>query len=90
MLLTIKRRKENWIGHILHRNCLLKHVIGGKIEGRVKVTRRQGRRRTQKLDDLNEARGYWELKEEALDCTLENSLWKRMMTDCGMNGEVKF
>jgi hypothetical protein len=26
---TIKRRKANWIGHILRRNCLLKHIIGG-------------------------------------------------------------
>jgi hypothetical protein len=26
----IKRRKANWIGHILHRNNLLKHVIEGK------------------------------------------------------------
>jgi hypothetical protein len=31
---TIKRRKANWIGHILRRNCLLKHVIEGKLEGR--------------------------------------------------------
>jgi hypothetical protein len=31
---TIKRRKANWIGHILRRNCLLKHVIEGKVEGR--------------------------------------------------------
>jgi hypothetical protein len=29
---AIKRRKTNWIGHILHRNCLLKHIIVGKIE----------------------------------------------------------
>jgi hypothetical protein len=29
---TIKMRKANWIGHILHRNCLLKHVIEGKTE----------------------------------------------------------
>ena len=28
-----KRRKANWIGHILHRNCLLKHVIDGEMEG---------------------------------------------------------
>jgi hypothetical protein len=28
----IKRRKDNWIGHILRRNCLLKHIIEGKIE----------------------------------------------------------
>ena len=25
----------NWIGHVLHRNCLLKHVIEGKVEGRM-------------------------------------------------------
>jgi hypothetical protein len=24
---TIKKRKANWIGHMLRRNCLLKHVI---------------------------------------------------------------
>jgi hypothetical protein len=29
---TIKRRKANWIGHILRGNCFLKHVIEGKIE----------------------------------------------------------
>jgi hypothetical protein len=33
ILHTIKRRKVNWIGHILRRDCVLKHVIGGKIEG---------------------------------------------------------
>ena len=37
---TIKRRKVNWIGHILRRNCLLKYVIEGMIEGRVEVTGR--------------------------------------------------
>jgi hypothetical protein len=36
ILHTIKRRKTGWIGHILRRDCLLKHVIGGKIEGRIK------------------------------------------------------
>jgi hypothetical protein len=39
-LQTIKRMKANSIGHILRRNCLLKHVIEGKIEGRIKVTGR--------------------------------------------------
>jgi hypothetical protein len=34
ILHTIKRRKNNWIGHISHRNCLLKHVFEGKIKGR--------------------------------------------------------
>ena len=31
---TIKRRKVNWIGHILRRNCFPKHVIEGEMEGR--------------------------------------------------------
>jgi hypothetical protein len=33
ILHTIKRRKANWIGHILRRNCLLKHVTEEKLEG---------------------------------------------------------
>jgi hypothetical protein len=55
------RRKANWIGHILRRNCLLSHIIEGKIIG----TRRRGRRSKQLLDDLKEARRCWKLKEEA-------------------------
>jgi hypothetical protein len=31
ILQTIKRRKANWIGHGLRRNCLLKHAIERKI-----------------------------------------------------------
>ena len=34
ILQTMKRGKANWIGHIWHRNCLLKHVIEGKVEGK--------------------------------------------------------
>ena len=45
ILHTVKRRKADWIGHILHRNCLLKEVIEGKLEGRMEVTRRRRRRR---------------------------------------------
>jgi hypothetical protein len=62
ILHTIKRRKDNWIGHILRRNCLLKHVIERKIEGRIEVTGRRGRRHKQLLDDLNEKRRYRELE----------------------------
>ena len=29
----IRKRKANWTGHILHRNCLLQRVIEGKIKG---------------------------------------------------------
>jgi hypothetical protein len=36
------------------------------------VKRRRGRRRNQILDDLEETRGHWKLKEEALD----RALWK--------------
>jgi hypothetical protein len=37
---TIKRRKANWMGHILRRNCLLKNVIEGKLEGMIEMTGR--------------------------------------------------
>jgi len=33
ILHEIRKRKANWIGHILHRNCLLQRVIEGKIQG---------------------------------------------------------
>ena len=62
--------KTNWIGHILHRNCLLKQVIEGKIKGEMEVARRRGRRRRKLLDDLKDRRGYCHLKEEALDHTV--------------------
>jgi len=29
---AIKRRKDNWSGHILRRNYFLKHVIEGNLE----------------------------------------------------------
>jgi len=40
---TIKRRKANCFGHILRRNCLLKHISEGKRDGRIKVMERRGR-----------------------------------------------
>jgi hypothetical protein len=45
-------------------------VIEGKIEGRIEVMETRGRKRKQLLDDLKEKRGYWKMKEEALDRTL--------------------
>jgi hypothetical protein len=70
ILHTMKRRKANLIGHILRRNCLLKHVIEGKLGGRIEDRRRRERSRKQLLDGLNEKRIHWNLKEEALDRTL--------------------
>jgi hypothetical protein len=67
MLQTTKRRKTNWIGHILRRNCLLKHVINGKIEGRIEGT---GRRRRRRKELLDEKKGYCKLKKEAPARTL--------------------
>jgi hypothetical protein len=66
----MKRRKANLSGHILCRNCLLKDVIEGKIEGRIEVMGRQGRRLKQLLDDLKVKRGYRKLKEDAVDRNL--------------------
>jgi hypothetical protein len=59
-----------WIGHILRRSYLLKHIIEGEIEGRMEVARRKGRGSKQLLDDLKDERGYWNLKGKALDRTL--------------------
>ena len=70
ILHEIRKRKANWIGHILRRNCLLKQVIEGKIKGKIEVTGRRGRRRKKLLDDLKDSGGYCELKEEALDRTM--------------------
>ena len=70
ILHEIRKRKANWIGHILRRNCLLKQVIEGKIKGEMDVTRRWGRIRKKLLDDLKDRRGYSHLKEEALDRTM--------------------
>ena len=70
ILHEIRKRKADWIGHILRRNCLLKQAIEGKIKGEMEVTRRRGRRRKKLLDDLKDRRGYSHLKEEAVDCTM--------------------
>jgi hypothetical protein len=73
ILHAIKRRRSNWICHILHRNCLLKRVIEGKMEG----TRRWGGRHKQLLGDLKETIRYWKLKEKALGCTLWRTGFER-------------
>jgi hypothetical protein len=72
ILQTIKIRNVDWIGHMLCRNCFLKQVTEGKLEGKIEVTRRRRIRRTKLLDDLNEKRGSWKLKEESLD----RMLWR--------------
>jgi hypothetical protein len=46
---TIRIRMASRIGHSLYWNCLLKHVIEGKIEGRIQVMGKEE-------EDL---RSYW-------------------------------
>jgi hypothetical protein len=53
-LQRVKEWKANWVGHVLLRNCFLKHVIEGKIE----VKGRRGRKRKQLLFILNEKKRY--------------------------------
>ena len=56
----------------MHRNCLLKQVIEGKIKGEMEVNRRRERRHKKLLDDLKDRRVYSHLKEDALD----RSVWR--------------
>lgn len=62
ILHKIKRWKAKWIIHILHRNCHIKHVVEGKIEG----TRSRGIRRKQLLNDFMEKKRHWNFKEKSL------------------------
>jgi hypothetical protein len=77
-LLSCKKTKN--IYNVIRRNCLLKEVIEGQIEGRIEVIRRRGRRRKKMLDDLGDRRGYCHLKEKALD----RIKWRKSFgRDCG-------
>ena len=63
------RKKTNWIGHIIRRNCLLNHAIERNKERKKKKERERerrielrGRRKIRHkriMDDLKETRGYW-------------------------------
>jgi hypothetical protein len=77
IICAIKRRKDRSTGHILRRKGLLSHIMEGKIKRKIEVTGSRGRRRKWLLDDLNETRGHWKLKEETLDGTLWRSCFGR-------------
>jgi hypothetical protein len=78
ILHEIRKLKANWIGQVLRRNCLLQRIIKGKIQGRIEVTGRRGRRRRKLLDDFKKRRGYSHLKEEVLDRTM----WRARFGKC--------
>ena len=81
ILHEISKRKVNWIGHILRRNCLLQRVTEGKIQGGIEVTGRRGRRRRKLLDDLKEWRGFSIFEGGSSGSHyVESSLWKRLWT----------
>ena len=48
MLELIRKRKRNWLGHWLRRNCLLKDALEGMVNGK-KV---RGRRRYQMISNI--------------------------------------
>jgi hypothetical protein len=54
----------------LRRNCFIRHVIGGNIEGKIYGNGKRERRREQLLDDFRGKRRYWKLEEEALHCIM--------------------
>jgi hypothetical protein len=85
MLRTIQRIKANWIGHIMCRNRLLKHVIEGNIGG----NRRRGVRRRQLRDDHQEKRRYCNLGGESPDCTLWRTSfeWTVDLSQDGLHNE---
>ena len=68
----LKKKVRNYIAALLvfmykSRNCLVKQIIEGKINGQIEVRRRRGRRSKKQVDDLKDRRGYCQLKEEILD-----------------------
>jgi hypothetical protein len=74
ILHTIKGRKANWIGCILPRNCLLKHVTEGKIQGGIEVIGMQGTKHKQLLMTLRKQKdtGNWKRKHWIVLCQKRN------------------
>ena len=75
MLEPIKRRKRNWLGHWLRRNCSLKDALEGMVNGK-KV---RGRRRYQMIDNIminelyanTKGNAEFAVKDLLLDTTLQ-------------------
>jgi len=65
-----KRKKVNWIGHILRRNCLLRHVVEEKVGEKKEMMGRRVIRRKQQLDELKEMRRCWKMNETVEDRSL--------------------
>ena len=61
MLELIKKRKRNWLGHLLARNCLLKDALEGMVNGK-KV---RGRIKYQMIDNMMINGLYGDTKRKA-------------------------
>jgi hypothetical protein len=63
----------------LLRNSILLHIIEGKIERRIEVTERRGRRRISLQDTVKGKKGYRRVKDEILKSrSLDNWLRERL------------
>ena len=71
MLEMIRKRKRNWLGHCLRRDCLLKDALEGLVNGK-KV---RGRRRYQMVDNIVINGLYEDTKRKA-----EKRVERRMLT----------
>jgi ribosomal protein L28 len=78
ILYTIERKNANWIGRILRREFLLKHIFKGKVEGRAEVTGRRASRGKQLVNDHKETGRNWNVEEEAPDRTLWRTCFGRV------------
>ena len=61
MVELIRKRRRNWLGHWLRRNCLLKDALEGMVNGK-KV---RGRRRHQMIDNIMIKGQYEDTKRKA-------------------------
>ena len=79
MLELIRKRKRNWLGHWLRRNCLLKYVLEGMVNGKKVLGRRRYQMRDNIMinvlyeDNLADCNGQgmwheWEMKEGHGNC----------------------
>ena len=48
IMFELMKRKRNWLGHWLRRNCLLKDALEGMVNGK----KASGRRRYQMIDNI--------------------------------------
>ncbi|GFG38790.1 hypothetical protein Cfor_02802 [Coptotermes formosanus] len=71
--LTLWKVDWKYLERLEMRNCLLKHII----EGKVAWLGRAGGRCKQLLHDLKETERYWNLKEEALNRTAWRACFRR-------------